>query len=195
MVAEHRAQEKPVETATGRGFELRELGGREHPRQVRGMPVLAVVRRSLTPCSEPAPHLADLVPLGDLDPACEQRKVLALCALGNERRHHESLLVVADHALHEPDVRVRMRGLLEVLDLLGRQLARLFAGRSPLDDPWAVLLGSGLVVGTARSASHSGISPRRSDLDAVRRTREGCRAVPLSAFSAGSAAYGSVRLL
>ena len=69
VVAEHEPEEEHVETASGCGFEPGELGGGEHPRQVRRVIVLTVVRRILSARFEPALHLADLVPLGDLEPS------------------------------------------------------------------------------------------------------------------------------
>ena len=53
---------------------------------------------------QPALHHADLVRLRDVDSLRQQAHALGRAAFGHERRHLDRLRVVANHALHEPDV-------------------------------------------------------------------------------------------
>ena len=137
---DHAREEEPIEISTLRPREVRHLLGREHAgHQGRaGHPMCARGRDLLAADFQPALHHLDLVLLRHVDPQGELLHVLAAGPRRDQGDHLHGLRVVADHPLHELDVRP------DVLDL--RQIGRLLGG----DDAARLARGARLDDGRAR---------------------------------------------
>ena len=109
---------------------------REHPgHQLRVVHVVRVLARDLlAPDLQPVLHHLDLVRLRHVDPVSQQPHILAARARGDERHHFHGLRVMADHPLHESDVRLGVADVREIGGGGGRHDAARLARRARLDN-------------------------------------------------------------
>ena len=144
VMRDHQAQEQFVE---GRAFGGRKLchllGGRHAGHLVRR--VHGVVRGRfgyvLATIAQPSLHELDFILLRDVNAAGDIQQLLAVRAIGCERRHFQGLVMVRNHVLHEPGIIGRVAGIGDLDRLVGAEFARRFARRARVND--GRLLGLG----------------------------------------------------
>ena len=95
-------------------------------------------RRHLATISEPAAHKGDFIGLRRADLRRDLNNVLIVGALFHHVGHHDRLLVVRDHVLHEPDIVSRVCCCGYALGLIDGEVARIFAWGTRLHD-WDIL--------------------------------------------------------
>ena len=140
MVADHQLQEHPVEVGAfglGQCRHLRRCRHAGHAvhlvRAVHGR-VRLRIRHGFATRGQPLLHEGDLVALRGFDApgGVDQRRRVG--ARSDQRGQFQRLVVVRDHVAHEPRIRGGVAGCGDLHRLVGRQLARLLARRTRVDD-------------------------------------------------------------